>query len=149
MSANQTATGGEHDLTFEFLLQNGIIRRFQFIYMDCQIVNPIFQEEDCSFVQMKPKIMIHLLEHIHKSPEIIITATPTTFTVHSYHPIDVNSLLKPTLKDVMTTGLTIQIAEFDAYDYNSQSIQEEFIFCVKEVNSILYILSTILSLPLC
>lgn len=132
LSASQNPTG-EHDLTFEFLLHNGIIRRFQFIYMDCEIVNPIFQEDECSFVQVKPKIMIQLLEHLHRSPEIIVTASPMAFSVHSYHALDNSLILKQSAKEVMNTGLTIQIAEFDAYDFHSPQGVEEFIFCVKEV----------------
>lgn len=134
----------ECNLTFQLHLQNGVIRSYFFCYEDCEILNAVCDESMCSFIQTKPRVMAQLLEYIHRSPEIIMVAKPDEFSVRSYHQI--NEFYSQTLhklqpsaeikrNNVISTGLSMNVTEFDIYDYRSAAESEALIFCVKELVS--------------
>lgn len=121
-------------MSFQFLLNNDIVRKHNFCYEDSEIMNALFDEEECSSVQMPPKLMSQLLDHIHRSPEILVTVLPNRFTVRSQHKPEM--LLEADLqKSVMSTGLTISVSEFQKYQYQSLRGSEAMIFVVKEVRT--------------
>lgn len=134
----------ECNLTFQLHLQNGVIRSYFFCYEDCEIVNAVCDESECSFIQTRPRVMSQLLEYIHRSPELLLITKPNEFSVRSYHQI--NEFYSQTLhklqpsaevkrNSVVSTGLCVNISEFEIYDYRSQADSEALVFCVKEMAS--------------
>jgi hypothetical protein len=88
--------------------------------------------------------MSQLLEYIHRSPELLMITKPNEFSVRSYHQI--NEFYSQTLhklqpsaevkrNSVVSTGLCVNISEFEIYDYRSQADSEALVFCVKEMAS--------------
>lgn len=138
----------EHLVSFQFLLKNDIIRKYNFCYEDSEIMNALFDEQECSLVQMPPKLMSQLLDHIHRSPEILVTAQPNRFTVRSQHK---PAMLKEVdlQKSVMTTGLTMGVSEFQEYQYQSARDTESIIFVVKEVSGQTFPISTTIIIKCC
>lgn len=129
MSIRSVVTGSEHELIFEVRVTNGMIRTHKFSYQDSDMINALFDEDSASFLQSEPKVFIQLFEHMYQSPEVIIGASEHNFTVRSFHS-DKNSDTKRHL----TTGLSVDVHEFDRYDFKSEiDITEEIVFCSKEV----------------
>ena len=136
--------GSEHELVFELVLQNDIVRTYRFRYFDCEVMSAVFHEENCSYVRAKPKLFATLLNHIHHSPEVLMVAGGDFFSVRSFHKSDalhssaganMGGGEGGTNARFMHTGLSVNIQEFDQYEYLSADTQsEELIFCVKEVS---------------
>eukprot|EP01038_Epipyxis_sp_PR26KG_P006974 gene6974-9534_t len=133
-----------HELIFEFILNNGIKRIHKFQYQDCEIMNAVFnngEDTAVSSMQASPKVFIQLLDHIHQSHEVLIEVAPGRFIIKSFHkerqqsntPRKLSSLSS---SSVMKTGLIVSIQEFDKFELFSDE-NEEFIFCLKEFNSFL------------
>lgn len=153
--ANQR--NSEHFLTFEWSFFNGISKINAFHFMDSEVLNAIFDENSCSFVKMKPKLMIQLFEHLSLASklqgEVLLIASASNFSVKSYHSPELQlELLHDQVKGLaslggrgkrgagnklmlMNTGLSIHLQEFDSYEYRSQQAQEQLIFTMKEVGS--------------
>jgi hypothetical protein len=130
--------GVEHRLTLQFQSFNGIIRAYHFCYEDCEILNAVCDETHCSFVQMRPKLMGQLLDYVHKSPEIVLIAKVNQFSVRSYQAPETlfQKELLSKAKSVINTGLSINISEFDVYEYqDEEAVEVAMIFCLKEVSS--------------
>ena len=126
----------EHELVFEIVLMNDIVRTYRFRYVDCEVLSAVFDEETCSYVRAKPRLFSQLLNHIYQSPEVCIEAGADFFSVRSFH-----KAAESVLNDgggnarFMRTGLSVNIQEFEQYEYTSTIQSEELIFCVKEVSS--------------
>eukprot|EP01031_Cornospumella_fuschlensis_P036909 gene36909-44778_t len=122
--------GADHLLTFQFTMQSGLVRSHRFHYMDCEILNAVFDESKCSYIKVRPKVLSQLFEHFYRSPEVIASASPTTFCVKSFHTPAASS--SENLR-YMNTGLNVKMRDFDVYDYRSELDQLDMIFCMKEV----------------
>jgi hypothetical protein len=120
----------DHELVFEFELANKITRTYRFRYLDCEVMSAVFHEENCSVVRAKPKLFAQLLAHIHQSPEVLIDAGADSFTVRSFHKADAQL---DGQNRFMSTGLSVNLSEFEQYEYMSRRTSEELIFCVREV----------------
>jgi hypothetical protein len=144
-------TGSEHELAFEMHLSNGITRTHRFRYMDCEIMNALFEEEDCSCLRAKPKVFAQILDHLHQSPEVAVETSATSFSVRSFHKSNFGATAmtlqqqQQEMKRHMTTGLSVSIQEFEAYQFrpttgpsgsyqNNQDAVIELIFCLREVS---------------
>ena len=125
-------------------------------------------ETGISLIKCEPKVFVKLLEHIYHSHEMIIEASATSFRICSHSGADQqnqrllsanksNLPIIDILKGTMTTGINIEIREFDVYEFrgiltqsqssnyhnsqhhrrvgNGSSVVEEMIFCIKEVSS--------------
>lgn len=134
----------EFNITFQLHLKNSVIRSYYFCYEDCEIVNAVCDEAECSLIQMRPRVMAQLLDYIHRSPEILMIAKPGEFSVRSYH--QTNEFNAPSLQrsqptlvnklnSVVSTGLSLSISELEIYDYRSAEDNEAIVFCMKEVDS--------------
>lgn len=135
-------TGSEYSLSFQLHLLNGVIRAYHFCYEDCEILNAVCDESDCSHIQLRPKVMGQLLDYIHRSPEILVIAKVNDFSVRSFHQgsdpllsaaIPSSGPLNERHNRVINTGLSMQVSEFDVYDYRSEEDTESLVFCMKEV----------------
>lgn len=134
LSASRTLA--QHELVFRFRQLNGILRTHRFTYADCEVMNPVFREEECSLVQMRPRLLAHVLQNMHRSPEISLFAAPHTLSVKSYFTPEV--LLKD-YRFVMNTGMSVNPQELEVFDFRSEASSEELVFCVKEVRMCVYI----------
>ena len=103
--------------------------------MECEILNALFEEGDCSFLKAKPVIFAQLFEHIHQTPEVVVIAADTTFGVRSFHRAS-GSSAKDSNK-YLSTGLNVSIQEFDDYSFRSLNQSEELIFCYREVGALI------------
>lgn len=125
----------EHELVFEIVLMNDITRTYRFRYLDCEVMSAVFDEENCSYVRAKPKLFSQLLNHIYQSPEVCMEAGNGVFSVRSFHKaVDGVPSSDGGNRSFMQTGLSVNVQEFDQYEYLSPSQSEELIFCVKEVS---------------
>lgn len=73
---------------FSTPFKNQIIRSAHYYYQDVEVLNAIFQEENCSFMKIRPKFMLQVLEYFHTNKstmEIIFSAALQTVKVRSYH----------------------------------------------------------------
>lgn len=122
--------GVDHLLTFQFTMQSGLVRSHHFHYMDCEILNAVFDESDCSYIKVRPKVLSQLFEHFYRSPEVIASATPTTFAVKSFHAPTTSAV--ETLR-YMNTGLNMKMRDFEVYDYRADTDKVDMIFCMREV----------------
>lgn len=127
----------EHELVFEIVLMNDITRTYRFRYVDCEVLSAVFDEQNCSYVRAKPKLFSQLLTHIYQSPEVCFEAGADFFSVRSFHKMAESTANEGGNTRFMRTGLSVNIQEFDQYEYTSTIQSEELIFCVKEVNSFL------------
>ena len=123
----------EHELVFEIVLMNDITRVYRFRYVDCEVLSAVFDEDQCSYVRAKPRLFSQLLTHIYQSPEVCIEAGSDFFSVRSYHKAAENAVSDGANARFMRTGLSVNIQEFEQYEYTSHIQSEELIFCVKEV----------------
>lgn len=126
----------EHELVFEIVLTNDIIRTYRFRYQDCEVMSAVFDEDSCSYARAKPKLFVQLLNHIYQSPEICIEAGASSFSVRSFHrntDTSADGGAAGSTVRFMQTGLSLNLQEFDQYEYVSTGQSEELIFCVKEV----------------
>lgn len=137
----------EHELVFEMVGTSGITRTHRFNYSDCEIMSAIFDEQSASHIRCEPKVFTQLLEHFYHSPEISIEASRSLFQVKSFHQEQANDNSsasgrgRSAMKH-MTTGLAVNIGEFDEYDFivSDQTDQieeenrfEELVVCSREV----------------
>jgi hypothetical protein len=130
------ADSSEHELVYEIVLNNDIVRTYRFRYQDCEVMSAVFDEDSCSYVRAKPKLFVQLFTHIYQSPEICIEAGMGTFSVRSFHrsaDTGANSEAGGGAVRFMQTGLNLRLQEFEQYEYVSNGQSEELIFCVKEV----------------
>jgi hypothetical protein len=151
----------EHFLTFEWNFFNGIQKTNSYYFMDSEVLNAIFDDTHCSFLKMKPKLMLQIFDHLSYNNkllagEILLIASPNSFAVRSYHSQELqlqhfqsstkssSSFSNFTGNDpkkaknkllLMNTGLSIHLQEFDSYEYHSEGAKEEMIFTMKEVGS--------------
>ena len=153
-SLNDPSTILDHELVFEMQLQNDITRTYRFRYADCEIISAVFDEEEpgCSFLRARPKVFAQLLNHIHHSPEVCISASADGFAVNSYHQqlgMDGAGVFSGgvggaggngTSSQFVNTGLSVSIAEFDNYEFRAANVAEEMVFCVKEVSTLFLML---------
>jgi hypothetical protein len=93
-------------------------------------MNAVFNDDECSSISMVPKLLAHVLQNMHRSPEVSFQATPNSTAIKSFFQPQV---LLQDYRVIMNTGMTINTHEFDAYDYRSEFTKEELIFCVKDV----------------
>ena len=124
MYAESNTTGNkDNELVLEF--QNNtsssslIKRTHRFKYSDCDVVSAIFDEEGTCGLRSMNKILMQLLEHMHQAPEVVVSATPSTFKVQSYHRIFTQQIEREGLGGTskhLSTDLTIAIDDFDFYD---------------------------------
>ncbi len=140
-----SVVGAEHELAFQMTLSNGISRTHRFRYSDCEIMNALFDEEDCSFVRAKPRVFVQILDHMHNTQEVIIEASMTSFSVRSFHKSNFGGASltiqqqQAELKRNMNTGLSVSLQEFDEYAFRADLLPAgnhavvELIFCLREV----------------
>jgi hypothetical protein len=142
----------EHQLSFHFTMQSGLVKNHRFSYMDCEILNAVFNEESCSYIKVRPKvgvicnsiyavalllpccyakILSQLFEHFHRSPEVLAIASPEAFGVRSFRSQVFNTVAEQ-LK-YLSTGLNLNPQDFDVYDYQGRQDKVEMIFCMREV----------------
>lgn len=140
-----TADGSEHELVFEIVLMNDITRTYRFRYVDCEVMSAVFDEEHCSYVRAKPKLFSQLLNHIYQSPEVCMEAGAGVFSVRSFHKAVDGLHLNNEGGNArfMQTGLSVNIQEFDQYEYLSPAQSEELIFCVREVSTLCQVYCTL------
>lgn len=130
------ADSSEHELVFEIVLMNDVTRTYRFRYVDCEVMSAVFDEEQCSYVRAKPKLFSQLLNHIYQSPEVCMEAGAGVFSVRSFHKaVDGVQNNEGANARFMQTGLSVNIQEFDQYEYLSTEQSEELIFCVREVRN--------------
>lgn len=142
-----------HELVFEMAVSSGITRTHLFNYSDCDIMSAIFNEQSASHIRCEPKVFTKLLDHFYHSPEVSIEASPSSFEVKSFHhdhPMDSSSASSRGINSMkhMTTGLAINIDEFEEYEFQDvindddgdemreQNRSEELVICSKEVSAI-------------
>ena len=134
LSISAVATAATNELVFEFMQTNGIVRTHRLRYSSCEVVSAVFEETGKCCMVVKPKILIQLFDHLHRSTEICLEVGPENFTVRSFHKpgADIDS----DLKGHMSTGLSLNIQEIDEYNLSFDT-GEQLIFCMKEVRSFL------------
>jgi hypothetical protein len=49
--------GGEHELSFELIMTNGVTRTYRLRYVDCEVLSAVFHETDCSYIKANPKVL--------------------------------------------------------------------------------------------
>lgn len=125
----------EHELVFEIVLMNDITRTYRFRYVDCEVLSAVFDEANCSYLRAKPKLFSQLLTHIYQSPEVCFEAGSDYFSVRSFHKASENPTSEGGNTRYMRTGLSVNIQEFEQYEFASDLQAEELIFCVKEVTT--------------
>lgn len=139
-----------HELVFEIAVSSNITRTHRFHYSDCEIMSAIFDDSNASYLKCEPKVFIKLLDHFYQSPEISIEASQNFFQVKSFHQEqgqDSTSAKgkggKNNAVKHMTTGLVVNIQEFEEYEFyddgegegeGSQERSEELVVCSKEVS---------------
>jgi hypothetical protein len=125
---------GQH-IIFQFNSFDGSRRTHFFPYQDCEILNPVFDEEECHFLQTQPKVFISLIDHMHQIPEFMIEASQNAFSLRSY-----NLGSNTDSKRYLATDLSIDIREFDIYQtqfqHSENSNKVEIVFVSKEVGYI-------------
>lgn len=120
--------GAEHVLSFQFAQQSGLLRSHHFHYMDAEILNAVFDEDGCSYLKVRPKVLSQLLEHLHRSPEVLLVAAPDSFGIRSFHANSSTSsshhqqqqpmaTASASALQQLSTGLTIQSGQFEVYDF--------------------------------
>lgn len=125
--------GCDHEIIIQMQTLSGIIRKHRFKYLDCDVMNAIFDDSECSLLTAKPKVFTQLVEHIYQSPEVLVETNSSVFMIRTYRKAD--TLAQWDGKRYMHTGLSIDIDEFDVYDYRSNGA-ELLIFCLKEVRNL-------------
>lgn len=143
----QSSVNAGHELVFEMAVSSGFTRRHKFYYGDCEIMSAIFDEEVASHLRCEPKVFTQLLDHFYQSPEISIEAASNFFQVKSFHQeqspealgVGVTNYNINAMKH-MTTGLMVNIGEFEEYQFNgngengsNEDSHEELVVCSKEV----------------
>lgn len=81
----QDASHEQPEITFEFLLDNGIRKIHQFFYQDDVSLRVTFDENEISQLTAEPKIFSRLLEHIQHSHEVSIEINDNGFRLKSFH----------------------------------------------------------------
>lgn len=137
--------GAEHELSFQMSLANGITRTSRFRYADCEVLNALFDEDECSSLRAKPKVFSQILDHLRASGEAAVQASAESFSVTSFHKTNFGAAAltmqqqQAELKRHMSTGLTVSLQEFDEYafrpDLAARGAVVELIFCLKEVHA--------------
>ena len=152
--AQYSAIAG-HELVFEMAVASSITRTHRFHYSDCEILSAIFDEQCASHLKCEPKVFTQLLDHFYHSPEISIEASENFFQVKSFHQEASSDSTNGGSKGSndrsnamkhMTTGLVVNIGEFDEYDFVNSEAEgrsggdncEELVVCSKEVHNILF-----------
>lgn len=125
----------EHELVFEIILMNDITRTYRFRYQDCEVMSAVFDEDNCSYIRAKPSLFIQLFNHIYQSPEISMEIEKNKFSVRSFHKSSEQLAVDGSaVPRYMHSGLSVNIQEFEQYEYLSEMQSEELIFCMKEVS---------------
>lgn len=161
----QYSTKNGHELVFEMTVANGTTRTHRFHYSDCEIMSAIFDQQSASHIRCEPKVFTKLLDHFYHSPEISIEASVNHFEVKSFHheqPLDAAGYNggRSSVMRHMTTGLVVNIGEFDEYSFrdcnaagealgHSEGRCEELVVCSKEVSSTVCSASAVLLLDCC
>jgi hypothetical protein len=126
----QTTNGNRHELIFEMACTGGMTRKHRFGYSDCDLMTAVFDEEVASHLRCAPKVFVSLLDHFYHSAELSIEASPSGFRVKSYHQQDESGSAAASssssgvaggqvTKKYMSTGLTVNVAEFEEYEFAS------------------------------
>ena len=135
----------DHELVFEALLYNDIVRTYRFRYWDCEVMSAVFRGgEHCSCLTAKPTVFSQLMIHLQQAPEISVEAGEGTFVCRSFHkPNAMMSAGRITCDRIhhLNTGLNVNVSEFDSYDFRNYSQQQqqsvELIFSAKELQAFL------------
>lgn len=135
----------DHELVFEALLYNDIVRTYRFRYWDCEVMSAVFRGgEHCSCLTAKPTVFSQLMAHLQQAPEIRIEAGEGTFMCRSFHKPDAMILAGRVMSDRThhpSTELNVNVSEFDSYDFRNYSQQQqqsvELIFSAKELQAFL------------
>ena len=105
-------------------MSEDILRTHRHLCLDCEIVNALFDESASSNLQMEPRALTQLLEHIHRTPEIAVTITPADFTVKSHVTVG------------MSTAIALAIEEFELFDIKHEHTVA-LVFTFKELKALL------------
>jgi hypothetical protein len=137
--ATRTAHG-VHELVFRVIQTNNLLRTTRFAYQDCDVLNAVFDEdgEDVSLLRLRPKIFAHVLQNMHRSPEIALSLQAHALSIKSHFPPEV---LLMDYRVIMNTDATVNVQEFDVYDFRSSRPMEELVFCSKEVSIVFFAVS--------
>lgn len=142
----------DHELVFEALLYNDIVRTYRFRYWDCEVMSAVFRGEHCSScLTAKPTVFSQLMAHLQQAPEISVEAGESIFVCRSFHKPDAMSAAAATSDRTrhLNTGLNVNVSEFDSYDFRSYSQHQqhqhqqhqqqsvELIFSAKELQAFL------------
>jgi hypothetical protein len=111
----------ESQLVFKFISSDGVERTHILTYQDCDILNAVFNEEQCNVLQSQPKVFTELIDHLNQAPEIMIEANANNFFIKSC----LIDRLDTTKRQQFTTDLNIDISEFDVYEYHPPALEIE------------------------
>jgi len=134
----QTEDNGDCFIVFKFHTTDGITKTHLIPYQDCDIISAVFDEESSHVLQTQPTVFTELFEHLHQSPEIVISAASGAFTLRSYSSSSLGTVSKS-----LSTDLNVDISEFDVYQYRVDTLEpddheadppsSELLFVSKEV----------------
>ena len=113
-------------VVFELLMSNHITRTHKFLFQECEAVTAVFDDNSASYFQSIPRVFNNLLDHIYRSPEIIMNVSNSHITFASYHH---GKFTDKT--DRLSTGLCVNISDFDRFVKKVGDV--EVIFSSKEV----------------
>jgi len=138
----QPAQGDDLQLFFEMDSEMGIRRIHKFTYMDSEVINAAFDEGSASSLRVQARNFTTYLQHIHQhSVEVQMDAAPDAFRVKSYHKVTVQDPLaaggQAGQPRHMTTEMSIDLTEFEHYDYRAEEREVMLIFCLKELKGLL------------
>lgn len=148
--------GADHLLSFEFLLQNGVVRRHDMIYEESDVLNAVFEEDSmCSKIRVRPAVMLQLLEHFRqRSSEILLKLNCQKISMTSYYSTEsfllqsnaahntsstsgLNSSKERRQKPIMNTDVSVRVQELEAVifgeDSRIQQQDEVLLLSAKEV----------------
>ena len=77
----------EEQMVFEIALIDGVKRSYYFTYQECEILNAICDGHNSTSLQTQPKVFTELIDYLHQSPEILIDASKTSFSLKSSYPL--------------------------------------------------------------
>ncbi len=161
--------GADHLLSFEFLLQNGVVRKHDMNYEESDVMNAVFEEDSmCSKIRVRPAVMLQLLEHFRqRSSEILLKLNCQKISMTSYYSTE-NYLLQSNVahntssssglnsskerrqtgrKPIMNTDVSVRVQELETIifgeDSRVQQQDEVLLLSAKEVCKSAYELSSV------
>jgi len=68
---------------------NSTTRTYRYNYSDCQIMNAIFPDSSStSLIKCQAKVLSRLMEHIHNTHEMAMSASSSSLHIRSFHGSD-------------------------------------------------------------